>query len=886
MTAPGPGGGLVEPALNTNPQADYADELYRSALDYISKGYFIYPVTIRMNAKGKKVASFPPSWSKESSTDRADIDKWFGEWGTDRESGIGIDCHKSGIVGVDLDGQVGLDNWAAIEAANGAIETTTIRTQSGGKHLYYRQIPGNPIYCTNGEIAPKVDIKGAQDQSGKAGGTLFAPPTRVYGAGGGAYSGEFPRVDELPLAPEWLPPLALKKSQKTEAARVAEGKAPLVVAVVTEERIERARKDFEANGSPAGLIRKLEQYVQKVADEPVNGRGEGLLNELVFELSHYAPHQIAVETIRTAFRDTVDLTWVEGHKAPGFDGIDHGLRHVGTSEHRPKVWDDRPVRSTSGSLFPSPEKPAAVARQLMESWVYDGYKTLRYWQGAWMKWDGPQYSETSKDFIKAAVWGALEFAQYSVTKGGEEELRDWNPNRNRVGDVIDAMQAATFLPEATKTPSWLPSSALDRGEGDPGPGMDRVESGVFPQVDRVGPVGPGENNKSIPVAFENGLLDVESRELAPLTPRFFNRASVPFKFDPEARQPAEWLKFLDSIWPNDPEAITTLQDWFGYVLSGRTDLQKALFVVGQKRSGKGTIARVLSALLGEANVASTTTSALATDFGLASLMDKSLAVMPDIRTGHDKAEIVMERLLSITGEDTVLVKRKYLTDWMGRIPARFMLMSNDLLPFRDPSGALNSRLVTLTLTRSFLGEEDTALEGRLRNELPGILNWSLEGLDRLTARGRLVVPASSATATQAMAASSSPIQEFLEERCVLRPGLTVPKSALFEEWKDWCDKEGHMPGSAANLGKLLFSAAPAVSDTRPYVNGVKVKLYSGVSLASVVGPTMEIHPVHPVQGGRKVLRPAETVDRVSGPFTRSSVASPPPPDDDIVEMSA
>jgi putative DNA primase/helicase len=78
-----------------------------------------------------------------------------------------------------------------------------------------------------------------------------------------------------------------------------------------------------------------------------------------------------------------------------------------------------------------------------------------------------------------------------------------------------------------------------------------------------------------------------------------------------------------------------------------------LLLIGPKRGGKGTIARVLRSLLGHNSVAGPTMASLSTAFGLEPLITKSLAVISDARIGGktDKSAI-MERLLSISGEDT------------------------------------------------------------------------------------------------------------------------------------------------------------------------------------------------------------------------------------------
>ena len=222
------------------------------------------------------------------------------------------------------------------------------------------------------------------------------------------------------------------------------------------------------------------------------------------------------------------------------------------------------------------------------------------------------------------------------------------------------------------------------------------------------------------------------------------------------------------IWEDDPESIDCLQEWFGYLLTADTRQQKILMMVGPKRSGRGTIARVLKALAGANNVVNPTLSTLARPFGLSSLIDKPVAVFPDARLSSrpDNAAIV-ECLLSISGEDDQTIDRKHLPAWTGRLPTRFVLISNELPRLRDASGALASRLIILRFTRSFYDREDTGLFDRLRRELPGILRWAIEGWDRLRRRGRFVQPRSAGDLVAAMDELASPISVFLKDRCVL-----------------------------------------------------------------------------------------------------------------------
>jgi putative DNA primase/helicase len=76
----------------------------------------------------------------------------------------------------------------------------------------------------------------------------------------------------------------------------------------------------------------------------------------------------------------------------------------------------------------------------------------------------------------------------------------------------------------------------------------------------------------------------------------------------------------------------------------------------------------VQALLGKSRVCSPTLSSLATDFGKQVLIEKAVALIADARlSGRTDSAVVVERLLSISGEDPQTVARKYLPDWNGTL---------------------------------------------------------------------------------------------------------------------------------------------------------------------------------------------------------------------------
>lgn len=342
--------------------------------------------------------------------------------------------------------------------------------------------------------------------------------------------------------------------------------------------------------------------------------------------------------------------------------------------------------------------PADVAEKFCQSVSIEGDPRLRWYRGETHSWERGSYRPLLHDDLAANL---LDFIR-----------RDYfNVRREHVANALMHLKSLTLVGGHIEAPTWL------KRQADDWPPLECIST-------RSGIV-------HLP-SFAAGLP-----YLKPATPRFFTTTGVDYPFDEQAPQPVEFLKFLASVWGDDTESIDMLREFFGYLLTQDTSQQKLLMIVGPKRSGKGTILRILRALVGAANVAAPTFSSLCERFGLWPLLGKSVAIISDARlSGRADQAIIVERILSIAGEDCQTIDRKNLPPVTAKLPTRFVIVTNELPRLSDASGALVSRMLLLRTTNSFYGHEDHELTDRLLSELPGILVWAIQGWQRLQERGR------------------------------------------------------------------------------------------------------------------------------------------------------
>lgn len=507
---------------------------------------------------------------------------------------------------------------------------------------------------------------------------------------------------------------------------------------------------------------------------------------------------------------TVKVVRLPGTPDGEKQGLDDYLLAEGEGAFERLILTAQPPEPIDPGVLKMPAKhmdPAIAAEKFVGQFLEGKWQRIRFWRGQWWYWERGGFRELPVEDLRGKLVQHLNLHHTMLAK-------------QHVSNVMQQLEATCMVPSHLETPMWL-----GKGESDDPPPLECVatKTGVLHLptfADGAGDA-PGETTEG------------KTPGLTQATPRFFTTSSTGYAFDPAAPAPKHWLAFLNSLWPDDPQSIRALQRWFGYCLTPDTCQQKAMMVIGPKRSGKGTIARVLGDLVGRTNVAGPTLSGLATNFGMWPLVGKSLAVISDARfSSRSDQAVVVERLLSITGEDRITIDRKNLQPITCKLPTRFMVLTNELPRLGDASGALASRLIILHTPVSHYGNEDHGLTERLLEELPGIFCWAVAGWNDLRATGRFTLPDSALELAGQMADLSSPVSAFVRDYCIIGAEYQVEVGKLFKAWKAWCEDENQRPGDNAKFGRDLSACHPQIKKERPRdpLTGKRKQIYGGIGL--------------------------------------------------------
>lgn len=304
--------------------------------------------------------------------------------------------------------------------------------------------------------------------------------------------------------------------------------------------------------------------------------------------------------------------------------------------------------------------------------------------------------------------------------------------------------------------------------------------------------------------FKNGLLNIQTYVLEKHTPTYLSTSQIPIEYNHQATAPL-WFKFINDITDGDTEQATLLQQLAGYCLTNDTRYAKAFILFGSGGNGKSLFTRVIAKLIGKENVSSISLTTITKQFGLTGLIGKKMNLIDEISGNYFESNTIKGL---ISGE-TMAAEIKFRPEPLEFVPTVKLVFSvNELPKINDTTPGLYRRFIIIPFDRTFIEKPDLDLEVKLSAELPGILNWAIEGLKSLRAQGRFNETTKNIEAINMFKVENSPLLEFIhtnyepvKEADAKR--YMVAMGDFYNQYREYTLAAGYKPKSLANFSREI-----------------------------------------------------------------------------------
>lgn len=327
------------------------------------------------------------------------------------------------------------------------------------------------------------------------------------------------------------------------------------------------------------------------------------------------------------------------------------------------------------------------------------------------------------------------------------------------------------------------------------------------------------------ICLKNGILNIETSELTEYSSEHFFLNKLPVAFDKNADCP-KIKKFLNEVLL--PEDITKMQEMIGYLLYKRHHIHRSFIFNGVGSNGKSTLLNLLKNFLGPHNCCNISLQQIETDkFAVIALQGKLLNFFADM---SDKALASTSNFKSLTGEDTLFVQKKYEDGKNFTSYAKMLFSCNRIPRTPDDSDAFYRRWVIINFNNVISEEKankNLALELSTPEELSGLLNYAIAGLNRLLANGVFSGMRSIEETRRQYTKLSDSIQSYCDD--LLEPDFdnVIAKQELYIKYIDYC-KQNKQPIENESVFHKRLQKIMNIVEIRPQRGDNKGRCFKGV----------------------------------------------------------
>jgi P4 family phage/plasmid primase-like protien len=334
----------------------------------------------------------------------------------------------------------------------------------------------------------------------------------------------------------------------------------------------------------------------------------------------------------------------------------------------------------------------------------------------------------------------------------------------------------------------------------------RIEAMISLARSRPGiPVDPEQLDRDLWLLnARNGTLDLRTRELREHSREDRLTKLAPVEYAPDADAP-RFLGFLSEIFGGDEDVISFVRRFAGYTLTGSTEERVFAILHGSGKNGKTTLVELLRDVLGEYAENTDAETILQKDYrgvgnDVAALCGARFVSAAEVEQGRYLAE---SRVKNLTGADTVTARFLFSEPFNFKPQFKLWLSTNNKPVIRGTDDAIWDRIRLIPFEQRFDGERcDPKLPAKLREELPGVLAWMVQGCREWRREG-LGEPEKIQKATEGYRAEMDALAAFIDECCVVRPDVQAKFKLLYEAYCEWCEDSNEKVEKKRRFADLL-----------------------------------------------------------------------------------
>lgn len=749
------------------------------ALDYATRyKWYVFPVRPREKTP-LTVHGF-----KDATTDPAQIRAW---WNANPDANIGVDCGRSKLVVIDLDGPEGVANWNALQTANiPQHKTATARTGSGnGYHIFYHAPEGMNIRSGNNKLAAHVDVK--------AGGGYVVLPPSVHPSGNAYEWQTYP--DELAPLPENLQDLL---TQPKPPPTNGNGNGAHADAFTRAEAVGRSTVHADEVMRAAEALTHLAEWRCDDREEWVNA-GMSLC-----ELGADGLQLWDTWSQRSAKYKAGECAELWKGFAPG-KGFTLKSLHKWARDDSNGAYDPakNQIRSTVHATGQGAANSTTVTNTTRAQWL--------------------SLKEITEAFHRAETGDAEILAQLCANQiaydhtakrwyffGSTDAPHAWTRDRRaQVVHLVSNEVAAQYLYAAAELKRIGKATDDEIADYNKRAGALRFKG----RIDRVLDLAKSQkafaftgdewDADAMLLACPNGVLNLrrDSFQFRAGQARDYVRTTAAAEWQGRDAAAPRWEQFLDEIFAGNAEVIAFLRRWFGYCLTGQTGEDTFVVLHGEGgRNGKRILTETIASVMGEYAMSGDDdllmdgrdNAAGAPKQFLLDIAGKRLVLLSETKKG---ARFHLARVKKLSGSDTIAARGMHALEGTQLRPTWKIVLSTNPMPQADPDdSAFFERLAVVEFSEQFVEnpapqnkhqhKRDPYLRAKLDAEAPGILAWLVRGCLEWQREG-LNIPAQVKLTTNEYREQQDELAEYEQERLVRNPNAKARAGETYADYVKW-----------------------------------------------------------------------------------------------------